>query len=106
MLVVEATPKTIMRVMGVKGLTLYHLKSHLQVRPAVCVLLHPLIRVRSNSCWHDALSHTCMLANLFGLFMCRNSGWESSRTRTSTIMQLRMVRADSCNSIVKIKLCI
>ncbi|CAI0440500.1 unnamed protein product [Linum tenue] len=29
-LVAEATPKTIMRVMGVKGLTLYHLKSHLQ----------------------------------------------------------------------------
>lgn len=27
----EATPKTIMRTMAVKGLTLYHLKSHLQV---------------------------------------------------------------------------
>lgn len=27
----EATPKTIMRVMGIPGLTLYHLKSHLQV---------------------------------------------------------------------------
>ncbi|KAI7986056.1 hypothetical protein LOK49_LG14G00954 [Camellia lanceoleosa] len=28
----EATPKTIMRTMGVKGLALYHLKSHLQYR--------------------------------------------------------------------------
>lgn len=27
----EATPKAIMRTMGVKGLTLFHLKSHLQV---------------------------------------------------------------------------
>ncbi|KAH0457644.1 hypothetical protein IEQ34_012959 [Dendrobium chrysotoxum] len=26
----KATPKTIMRTMGVKGLTLFHLKSHLQ----------------------------------------------------------------------------
>ncbi|XP_038719231.1 protein PHR1-LIKE 3 isoform X2 [Tripterygium wilfordii] len=30
LILLEATPKTIMRTMGVKGLTLYHLKSHLQ----------------------------------------------------------------------------
>ena len=29
--VAEATPKSLMRVMGIPGLTLYHLKSHLQV---------------------------------------------------------------------------
>jgi len=28
--VAEATPKSLMRVMGIPGLTLYHLKSHLQ----------------------------------------------------------------------------
>ena len=37
----EATPKTLMRVMGVPGLTLYHLKSHLQAFSVfiLCIIL-------------------------------------------------------------------
>ena len=34
----EATPKAIMRTMGVKGLTLFHLKSHLQVYTRLIII--------------------------------------------------------------------
>lgn len=36
----EATPKAIMRTMNVKGLTLFHLKSHLQVSFFIIELYH------------------------------------------------------------------
>ena len=36
----EATPKSLMRVMGISGLTLYHLKSHLQA-----ITLHFIIMI-------------------------------------------------------------
>lgn len=45
----EATPKTIMRTMGVKGLTLYHLKSHLQV--AHWIYFHDCKNYMFTSCY-------------------------------------------------------
>ena len=42
MLSAEATPKAIMRTMNVKGLTLFHLKSHLQVSLILLIILCPI----------------------------------------------------------------
>ena len=84
----EATPKTIMRVMGVKGLTLYHLKSHLQVQWKCLVFA----LMEFISTWAGS-------SNLLFLFLfwsssqqTRNSDLGSNRIRISMIKQLRMER--------------
>lgn len=43
MLSAEATPKAIMRTMNVKGLTLFHLKSHLQVSLILIIMPCPIL---------------------------------------------------------------
>lgn len=72
----EATPKTIMRLMGIPGLTLYHLKSHLQVLTD----LHYLFVCSSSFEW-------CFL-----LLDCRSAG--SAKLR-HTLEAVRVVRAAS-----------
>jgi len=41
--IAEATPKTVMKLMGIPGLTLYHLKSHLQVRASLHQYLQTIL---------------------------------------------------------------
>uniref|UniRef100_A0A6M2EAY3 Myb-like domain-containing protein n=1 Tax=Populus davidiana TaxID=266767 RepID=A0A6M2EAY3_9ROSI len=56
----EATPKAIMRIMGVKGLTLYHLKSHLQVNFSF-ISLDFQLHISS----HLRISHFCCFLTMY-----------------------------------------
>ena len=49
MLCAEATPKAIMRTMNVKGLTLFHLKSHLQVSLILLIIHFPNLSLSQKS---------------------------------------------------------
>lgn len=92
--------------MGVKGLTLYHLKSHLQVwliqihiSFMLLILLYVLETLLRHcqclSCWLDVSPSFCFFLYLYLFFHLlsafRNLGLASSPTRISMITRLRMV---------------
>lgn len=91
-----------MRVMGVKGLTLYHLKSHLQA----CSYNE---RKKKLLYFNSYISCIISFLNIFinswllicNNFLSRNSDLGSSHTRNSTITRLRMVRESKDTRIYK-----
>ncbi|KNA17912.1 hypothetical protein SOVF_075560 [Spinacia oleracea] len=83
----KATPKTIMRVMGVKGLTLYHLKSHLQ---KFRLGKHPHNKDFNDHSIKDGVSSALDgQRNTPSSFMCRNNMNDNS-SHISDAIQMQM----------------
>ena len=79
--VAEATPKTVMRLLGIPGLTLYHLKSHLQVKSTnahskmvIIILIIVTTTVVIFFLGHIQRFYVRSLETIFKPFPCRSTG--------------------------------
>ncbi|XP_039065220.1 myb-related protein 2-like [Hibiscus syriacus] len=65
----KATPKNLMRVIGISGLTLYHLKSHLQL-----ISLH-----------YTTIPSSQTNQGLTVFSSCKNTGWQKANRQKSAL---------------------
>ncbi|XP_077230945.1 myb-related protein 2-like isoform X2 [Tasmannia lanceolata] len=84
----KATPKTVLRLMGIPGLTLYHLKSHLQ-KYRLSKNLHAQTKIGSNKngCMSDA---DRMSAERGGIISNTDHGSQTSNLQMSEALQMQI----------------
>lgn len=78
----EATPKVLMRMMGIPGLTLYHLKSHLQALTSLFLYLQ----------WYlQYFDEGALTLKYIGVICCRNIDWGKVTNQRSVMRSTNKV---------------